>query len=78
MQARRALRHFPYWGGKIEHLILCCHSVKTFAAAKVLLFFQIRKEKEKKFGGVAPKRRQQGESGRWNTKKKKREKIPHQ
>ena len=36
MQARRALRHFPYWGGgKIEHLILCCHSVKTFAAAKV-------------------------------------------
>ena len=35
MQARRALRHFPYGGGKIEHLILCCHSVKTFVAAKV-------------------------------------------
>ena len=48
MQARRALRHFPYGGGKIEHLILCCHSVKTFAGAKVRLFFEIRKEKKKK------------------------------
>ena len=54
MQARRALRHFPYGGGEIEHLILCCHSVKTFAGAKVLLFFQICKEKRKKFGGSSP------------------------
>lgn len=31
------------WGGKIEHLILCCHSVKTFAGAKVQFFFHICK-----------------------------------
>lgn len=46
MQARRALRHFPYWGGgKIEHLILCCHSVKTFVAAKVHKKFHMCKKK---------------------------------
>ena len=49
MQARRALRHSHYWGGgKIEHLILCCHSVKTFAAEKLQQKNNIHKEKEKK------------------------------
>ena len=31
-------------GGKIEHLILCCQSVKTFAAAKVQQIFVIHKD----------------------------------
>lgn len=36
MQARRALQHFPYWGGgKIEHLILCCHSVLLILRCKI-------------------------------------------
>ena len=34
-------------GGKIEHLILCRHSVKTFAAAKVHIFFELCKKRYK-------------------------------
>ena len=47
MQARRALRLFPYGGGKIEHLILYCHSVKTFALQRYCFFANYAREKEK-------------------------------
>ncbi|MBQ9602327.1 MAG: hypothetical protein IJR42_00760 [Paludibacteraceae bacterium] len=43
---------------------------RCLSVAKLQQIFHIRKKKRKKFGGVAPKRRQQGKSGRWNTKKK--------
>ena len=49
MQARRALRHFPYGGGKIEHLILCCHSVKTFALQRYCFFLTYASEKKKTY-----------------------------
>ena len=40
--------HSQHGGGKIEHLILCCHSVKTFAAAKIHIFLEICKDFRRK------------------------------